>query len=187
MGYVCSQCEIAEPTSILPCEPCLACEAVQTVEPCQAAQFIEEPVEPCEPAVATEQCVDGVCPIRPLRTALSLPRNVVRAVAETVALARMNAMRARVGAPALVLDESLSDGCVAHSVYMARTGRLVHASGYPEIIAQNGGDGLEFAVVNQWSRSSGHYQIMVNRSYTRVGLGVYKDANGRCWCTARFQ
>ena len=187
-----------EATSSIP----QVCGAVEQTSPapCDAAQFIEEEqVAPCDPActdvavppcgsveiasVSSPLCPTGICP---LRTALSVPRNVVRAVAETVALARINALRARAGAGPVVLDDSLTDGCVAHSVYMSRLGRLSHASGYPEIIAQNG-SGMEFAVVNQWARSAGHYQIMTGRQYTRVGLGLYRDSSGRCWCTARFQ
>lgn len=163
---------VQEPT----CEPCGAVKAVETTS-CKT----------CEQNCAT-------CPIKTAtKTALKIASSPLRvAVSE---LSKVNELRARYSLPALKFDAALDAGCLSHSRAMSSAwcgwrgtcGALYHAAGYNEIVAQNWGFGVDDALY-QWEHSDkGHREILLNPYFTRVGIGCFRDASGRNWCTMRFK
>ena len=189
-SYSVAPCEaVVESATVEPCEP------VQTVEPCEPVQT----VEPCEPV--SETCENGACPIQepcdgvaekvqigacptgacPLRTAA---KTVVAKTFETLALARINATRARYGRPALRLNRSLETRAYYQAQYCASVGTLRHASGVAEILAQSSSfDGA----IGQWLSSAPHCALMLNTSFTEAGAAFYTDSYGRVWCAVQFR
>ena len=186
--------------SVAPCEASTVepCEPVSTVEPCEPVQT----VEPCEPV--SETCENGACPIQepcdqfrgvaekvqigacptgacPLRAAA---KAVVAKTFETLALARINATRARYGRPALRLNRSLETRAYYQAQYCASVGTLRHASGVAEILAQSSSfDGA----IGQWLSSAPHCALMLNTSFTEAGAAFYTDSCGRVWCAVQFR
>ena len=164
--------EVPEPA----CEPCGAVKAVETIS-----------CDTCEKNCAT-------CPIKTAaKTALKVASSPLRvAVSE---LSKVNELRAKYGLPALKFDAALDAGCLSHSRAMSSAwcgwrggrGALYHAAGYNEIVAQNWGFGVDDALF-QWEHSDkGHREILLNPYFTRVGIGCFRDASGRNWCTMRFR
>lgn len=200
-----------------PCEPCKAVQAVETPRPCEPAsaeppadnveeETVEEVAEPtCEPCGAVKAVETSAscktceqncatCPIKTAaKTALKVASSPIRvAVSE---LSKANELRARYGLPALKFDAALDAGCLSHSRAMSSAwcgwrgtrGALYHAAGYNEIVAQNWGFGVDDALF-QWEHSDkGHREILLNPYFTRAGVGCFRDASGRNWCTMRFQ
>lgn len=191
-----------------PCDPVTTpapepCDPVTTTtpapEPC--APVTADTPAPCDPVstcegcdhfrdaakmVAGDECVGGACPLR------DAVRSTVDNVAAVAALAKINALRARYGLRALVLDATLQSGAEAHCAAQARAGRVYHAAGSGwEICAVNGGAGIDGALA-QWVASSGgfgrygHREILLNASFTRVGVATVRTADGRNYCTCRF-
>ena len=167
-----------------PCAPVTAdtpapCDPVTTCEGCDHTRAAAK-------MVAVDECVGGSCPLR------AAARATVDNVAAVAALAKINALRARYGLRALVLDASLQRGAEAHCAAQARAGRVYHAAGSGwEICAVNGGAGIDAALA-QWVASSGgygrygHREILLNASFTRVGVATVRTADGRNYCTCRF-
>ena len=189
-----------------PCAPVTAdtpapCDPVTTAAPEPCAPVTADTPAPCDPVttcegcdhtraaakmVAVDECVGGSCPLR------AAARATVDNVAAVAALAKINALRARYGLRALVLDASLQRGAEAHCAAQARAGRVYHAAGSGwEICAVNGGAGIDAALA-QWVASSGgygrygHREILLNASFTRVGVATVRTADGRNYCTCRF-
>ena len=199
--YRSSQLNYATSYSVAPCEASTIepCEPVSTVQPCEPVQT----VEPCEPVA---ECVNGACPIQtvepcdqfrgvaekvqigecvggacPLRAAA---KTVVAKTFETLALARINATRARYGRPALRLNRSLETRAYYQARYCASVGTLRHASGVAEILAQSSSfDGA----IGQWLSSAPHCALMLNTSFTEAGAAFYTDSYGRVWCAVQFR
>lgn len=112
----------------------------------------------------------------------------LRTVAESVYLAKVNAVRFKYGRAPLTLDASLERGCENHANWMASYGVLQHASGgygSGEIIAQNNGVGIETALT-QWQNSSAHAALLLNPYFSKCGIATKRDAYGRNWCVMRF-
>lgn len=112
----------------------------------------------------------------------------LRTVAESVYLAKVNAVRFKYGRAPLTLDASLERGCENHANWMASYGVLQHASGgygSGEIIAQNNGVGIETAL-GQWQNSSAHAALLLNPYFSKCGIATKRDAYGRNWCVMRF-
>lgn len=188
--------EPCDPVTTSSPEPCAPVTA-DTPAPCDPVTT--EP-EPCAPVTARaecggdvrynrtsgDECVGGSCP---LRVAV---RSTVDNVAAVAALAKINAIRARYGLRALVLDATLQSGAEAHCAAQARAGRVYHVAGSGwEICAVNAGAGIDGALT-QWLASSGgfgrygHREILLNASFTRVGVATVRTADGRNYCTCRF-
>jgi uncharacterized protein YkwD len=105
-----------------------------------------------------------------------------------------NAHRRNAGVPALTTSPALTNACQAHANDMVRMGRLTHIGsdgsnggirarryGFPwsawgENIAA--GYTSSAQVVNAWMNSSGHRSNMLNRGFTRVGVGVQSNSRG---------
>ena len=100
-------------------------------------------------------------------------------------LSAINAVRARYGLAALVSDPRLEEGARYQANYCARVGRLQHASGVAEILAQNR-QGLETAI-SQWLNSPGHRALLLNGSFRYAGVAVVRDHYGRFWCAVQFR
>ena len=100
-------------------------------------------------------------------------------------ITEINEVRTRWNLPPLSLDLYLERGAQRQAVYCARNGRLVHAGGVTEILAQNH-QGFQSAI-NQWLNSQPHKNILLSRSYRYAGVGVVRDSNGRVWCAVQFR
>ena len=178
-------CDPVTPAAPEPCDPVTT--TTPAPEPCDPVTA--ETPAPCDPVATCEggdECVGGSCPLR------AAVRATVDNVAAVAALAKINALRARYGLRALVLDASLQSGAEAHCAAQARAGRVYHAAGSGwEICAVNGGAGIDGALT-QWLASSGRYgryghrEILLNASFTRVGVATVRTADGRNYCTCRF-
>lgn len=122
---------------------------------------------------------------------------------EADVFARVNALRAEVGAPALTLNSGLSDLAREKSRDMAENGYFNHTSptyGSPFDMMQNAGfsyraageniamntAGTGESAFNQWRNSTGHYNNMVSADFTQIGIGVYKAADGKYYWTQMF-
>jgi len=128
---------------------------------------------------------------------LAVPAQVGAATAEEAKLmALTNSTRAAAGAPALVLDGTLSNISRQWAQVMANNDGISHnanarnqieAAGFDwRGLAENVGMGptvesVHIALVN----SPGHYTNMVNPSYTRVGIGIV-TSGGYVWVVQNF-
>ena len=131
----------------------------------------------CEPSTPSCGSAPTCSLCKPLRT-----------VAESVYLAKVNAVRFKYGRAPLSLDANLERGCENHANWMASYGVLQHASGgygSGEIIAQNNGVGIETALT-QWQNSSAHAALLLNPYFSKCGIATKRDAYGRNWCVMRF-
>ena len=86
----------------------------------------------------------------------------------------VNAMRAKVGLPALAFSPELSEASRAWSVRMRSTGRLFHGASYENCAA---GHTCGVTTVRQWSNSSAHRALLLSRSATEMGVGN----DGKYW------
>lgn len=100
-------------------------------------------------------------------------------------LSAINSIRTRYGLHSLVLDSQLESGSYKQANYCSRIGRLQHASGVAEILAQNH-QGLETAI-NQWLNSPGHRSLLLSGSFRYAGVAVVRDHYGRVWCAVQFR
>ena len=152
------------------CSPCAS-----VVSSCESAPIIAQEggamvcaCSPCacSPCSCKESDVLTVREIRPL-------------------LAAVNAARVARGLAALTLDVAMESGARAHSESMRRYGALYHANaGCAENCARAAT--IDDAV-RMWSNSQGHARNMFNPRYTRAGVGVARDSNGRAYFTLRLR
>ena len=115
------------------------------------------------------------------------------AAAEQELIARLDALRAGRGAPALTYDSRLSEVARQWSARMAATGTLAHM---PDLAAQVGADWTRLgqnvgagtsaaAVQDGLVASASHLSNMVSTSFNSVGVGA-ASAAGRLWVTQVF-
>lgn len=113
-----------------------------------------------------------------------------------------NKERVRVGAPTLVENDRLVLIAQTMAEDLAKTGRLSHtdskgrglsarvdAGGYAwSTIGENVAYGYETpqAVVQGWIKSPGHYQNLICKDFTEVGIGITTDAKGRVFWAQVF-
>jgi uncharacterized protein YkwD len=113
----------------------------------------------------------------------------------------LNAERADAGLPALSEDDRLDAAALGHSRDLASAGRCSHAGGdgsdagtrlrragyaplaFGEIIAC--GSKSPADALGQWRRSSAHRQIILDRRFRAVGVGITADGgDGTVWVVA---
>ena len=113
-------------------------------------------------------------------------------------LSLTNIVRTEVaGAPALTLNEALTNAAQRHALSMAELGSLVHtgwlqelfAAGYKGTgMAQNIASGFPTmeAALEGWLESPSHRQNLLSSQWTETGVGCAIDPNGRIWWTQNF-
>ncbi len=122
---------------------------------------------------------------------------------ETQMLTRINAERARVGAPAMVVCGTLTAAAAAHSADQAASGRMSHTgsdgstlttrvtragyTGWFEV-AENVGSGnvgLD-VIMDAWMNSPGHRENLLNPALDQVGVGRATSPSGITYWTQNF-
>jgi len=114
----------------------------------------------------------------------------------------VNKERAKAGVSQLSLDDKLSNVATIKSQDMIDKNYFDHTSptyGSPyEMMKQFGisytiageniaaGQSTPQQVMNDWMNSSGHRGNILNSSYTKLGVGIAKDANGKLYWTQMF-
>ncbi|WP_125898933.1 CAP domain-containing protein [Actinomyces gaoshouyii] len=143
-----------------------------------------------------------VSPVSPGAAGVLLPAatSVDSAAAQQI-LARVNELRQSIGLKPLTRLVALDDVAQDWSGQMAAENNLYHRpdlrnafpSGWTwvaENIAMNGnglsGAELGNALFQQWANSSGHYQNMVDRNATAIGIGIARSSNGSIYATQNF-
>lgn len=139
-------------------------------------------VEEEAPTYTAPNCADGSCEYVPTENG-----NVEIETYKTrrTLLDRLNAARERFGLPSLVLDQSLESGASIQASICSRSGRLVHAYGVAEILAQNSSD--FDGAVNQWLNSPAHRSLLLSAGFRRCGIGLVRDGYGRSWYAVQFR
>jgi uncharacterized protein YkwD len=130
-----------------------------------------------------------------------LPATTGLEAAERVILEQTNLERRRAGLPPLVIDARLSAAARLHAREMAQKGYFAHESPTPGLttpsdrihaagsIDWSAGENIAFnedparnagaSLMRQWMTSRPHRESILKRAYTHVGIGVYRDAQGR--------
>ena len=109
-----------------------------------------------------------------------------------------NKIRSENGAAALQLDENLTKAAMLRAVEMAYSGTFFHTrpdgSSFETVFRDIGytsywtcgenialGESTAAGVVADWKNSKGHFSNMINKDFTKLGVGVIKVANGWWW------
>lgn len=109
------------------------------------------------------------------------------AASEADFVARINALRADVGVPALTVDNSLRTYSRNWSAHMADVDTLYHSDLSCSCSGENVGYGPNVSLIfGALVDSTGHYNNMVNPAYTRIGVGVWITDGGTMWTTHVF-
>lgn len=87
----------------------------------------------------------------------------------------------------------LQDNADRYAAVLADLGFLTHATGVNEII----GTGPDWAtILAAWKDSTcrdgsqpcpGHREMLLDRDFTRMGIGRHRDPTGRLWAVMRFR
>ena len=108
----------------------------------------------------------------------------------------MNEFRAQHGVPKLRTVRGFARAADAHSAKMLRENRLAHGAVGKRVRryvrARRVGENLAWMeacdpsqVVQMWARSAGHREVMLSRSFRRVGVAQRSRSN-QCFVTADF-
>lgn len=135
-----------------------------------------------------------ICVLTPAATAQASPRTnsleagIVRA---------MNDFRAQHGLPKLRQQLGFARAADVHSAKMLRDNKLAHGA-YGKRVrryvrrVRRVGENLAWMnrcdpgkIVRMWSRSSGHREVMLSRSFRRVGV-AQRSTSDACFVTADF-
>lgn len=98
-------------------------------------------------------------------------------------LALLNHLRARHGAGPVALDTGMSSQALAWSAEMSRSGFRHSSLGYAENIAWHSLASMSPVEAAErlhemWVDSPGHFRNMIDPRWTRVGIGLHRDASG---------
>ena len=140
-----------------------------------------------------------------------LPRLLVTQgfeTAEREVLTQTNAERARAGLQPLRLDVRLSAAARLHAVEMAQKNYFAHTSPTPNLrtptdrihaagsLDWGAGENIAFneeaaakvgaTLMRQWMNSPPHRASILDKAYTHIGIGVYRDAAGRSYGVQNF-
>jgi uncharacterized protein YkwD len=107
---------------------------------------------------------------------------------------KTNATRTSLRIRALTEDTKLDTKAQALAESMARQHKIFHSadlrSGVPAgytTLGENVAVGPTIdAVYSAWLRSSGHYANIVNKAYSRIGVGVAKGSDGQYYAAQDF-
>ncbi|MDX2380389.1 MAG: CAP domain-containing protein, partial [Acidimicrobiia bacterium] len=95
----------------------------------------------------------------------------------------LNQLRASYGAGPLVYDAGMSASALNWSAEMSLSGFRHSGAGFAENIAWHSLSSMSPTTAaatlhNMWVGSPGHLKNMVNKSYTRVGIGIHQTGSG---------
>jgi uncharacterized protein YkwD len=97
-----------------------------------------------------------------------------------------NSQRVRYGLPALQIDTQLMESARQHAAWMASRRVLQHGSAAAaENIAM--GQSSSHEAVQDWMQSPGHRANILNFTYSRIGVGAYRAADGQIYWCQQFQ
>jgi uncharacterized protein YkwD len=115
---------------------------------------------------------------------------------EAAIIRAMNHVRSSHSLPALRINRGLARAADVHSASMARSRRLAHGA-YSRRVrryvrTRRVGENLAWmsgcrasAIVQMWMNSPGHRQVMLSRTFRRVGV-ARRGASRQCFVTADF-
>ena len=131
------------------------------------------------------ELIPGVTASQAAKTDVAIQKQQKLATPVASLITAINSVRARYGLGALISDARLESGSYYQASFCSRLGRLQHASGVAEILAQNN-QGIETAI-NQWLNSPGHRALLLSGSFRYAGVAVVRDNYGRVWCAVQFR
>jgi uncharacterized protein YkwD len=123
---------------------------------------------------------------------LSQPASSTAAAIEEQFYALTNADRQAAGVAGLTRGASLDSYARAQAAALANAGALSHSDisqllGTWWIVGENVGYGPDAQTIQTAYRNSpGHYENIVEPSFTSIGVGVSVDANGRVWTAQEY-
>ena len=185
----CSTCSQA-PTACAPCSTCSPCaggsckiEEAETEQLPAAPESAPSPCDPCSGGTCTltdpvENCTTSPCSGTTCSEGSCSVNSCANALVE-----RLNATRARLGYSRFEFDATLERGASYQASVCRSYGRLIHAGGVAEILAQS--SSLDGAI-QQWLASPPHRALLLS-GYRRAGVGVVRDAYGRSWFAVQFR
>ena len=140
-----------------------------------------------------------------------LPRLPVTAgleVAEREVLTQTNLERARIRLKPLILDSRLSAAARLHALEMAQKNYFAHTSPTPHLktptdrihaagsLDWGAGENIALneeavakvgaTLMRQWLNSPPHRASILDKAYTHIGIGVYRDEKGRSYGVQNF-
>lgn len=202
-GY-CSLCSQAANVEYVPrpCDPCSTCSPC-SCSPCDGGSCKIEEAEkeelpaapelapsPCGDCGYSTECSDGACTITdpveacgPCEAGTCSTASAACGSCANALVERLNATRARLGYSRFEFDATLERGASYQASVCRSYGRLIHAGGVAEILAQS--SSLDGAI-QQWLASPPHRALLLS-SYRRAGVGVVRDAYGRSWYAVQFR
>ena len=109
-------------------------------------------------------------------------------------VALVNAQRSAHGLRALAVSPCATRFAAPWTTHMAATNTLVHQSLAPILRcpAQGAGENIAYGNVSadqmmtMWMNSPGHRANILNRTFTRIGVGAVRTTSGRWWATQDF-
>lgn len=187
----CSPCSTCSPCSCSPCDggSCKIDEAEKEELPA-APEQAPSPCDPCADCGYSTECSDGKCtlsdPVEACGSCEGGSCSTASASCGSCANAlvdRLNATRARLGYSRFEFDATLERGASYQASVCRSYGRLIHAGGVAEILAQS--SSLDGAI-QQWLASPPHRALLLS-GYRRAGVGVVRDGYGRSWFAVQFR
>jgi len=148
---------------------------------------------PPAPVTTTPPAPIATTPPAPVTTTPPAPIATDLSSAEQF-LALTNQARAAAGLSSLRIDTNVSAYALTHSQQMASQKTLFHTTDWLtalsgatwRVAGENVGAGDTLAhIQTAFLNSSSHLANILNRNFTRVGIGVYTDANAT-WITVLF-
>jgi uncharacterized protein YkwD len=106
----------------------------------------------------------------------------------------VNARRAAAGLRPLIVSPCATRFAAPWTTRMAATNTLVHQSLAPILRcpARGAGENIAYGNVSadqmmtMWMNSPGHRANILNRTFTRIGVGAVRTSSGRWWATQDF-
>ena len=159
------------------CPKCKKCEKCEKCEKCKECEKCEEcpPEKECPDKDSDKDDDKNIPP--PEETADGALKDLFE---------EMNKIRSKYGAGPLVLNPRLNCAAKKHSEDIGRTRRCSHTGSdgsspwkraercgikaYGEIVAC--GQGTPKAAIDAWFKSSGHRNLMLNKKFKKVGVGM---------------
>lgn len=184
-----------------PCAPCSTCSQAPTacdggsckIEEAETEQLPAAPEpapSPCAPCGYSTECSDGECTLTdpveaccPCESGTCSTASASCGSCANALVDRLNATRTRLGYSRFEFDATLERGASYQASICRSYGRLIHAGGVAEILAQS--SSLDGAI-QQWLASPPHRALLLS-GYRRAGVGVVRDAYGRSWYAVQFR
>ena len=138
----------------------------------------------------------------------SLPSTTGLEVAEREIFAQTNLERAKTGLKPLILDPRLSAAARLHALEMSQKNYFAHISPTPSLKTPtdriHAGGSLDWGagenialneespnlvggtLMRQWLDSPPHRASILHKTYTHIGIGVYRDGQGRSYGVQNF-